>query len=253
MAGKWLTGGFLPPLARSNSVPKEQQQLNLSAPPPTPPKLPQTSVYSRAHWFPLSGLAVSPETNKRLHTAVPTVSIYSSRRAASEGKGIQIKCESEQPLLPPDSSLGFSYVVGFTSPGAPLSELHSELSKTLASPQGAICHQTYYPPLCLLFCSQGPLSRKKPLSGREREGGLTGPVSGRKQPRWTTFSLINTITPQGRQHHSSFTDMETEAQRREFFNWDIYIYSGLHSVGNLNPFSVSFTKLLWPWSEHTGL
>lgn len=184
-----LTGGFLTPLVRSNSVPKEQWKLNLSAPPTTPPKLLKMNTCSGA---PLvsSGWPYSASGNQwrgstlqfpLFQFALP-VELHQRRKALKQNVNLS------SHLLPPDSSLGIIYV-GFTSPGpteqAPLWAVKDPCFSTRRSMSPALLCPTLLP-----FLLTGTFEQKKPLLGRGHGSrGLTGWVFGRRQSRWHTFPL----------------------------------------------------------------
>lgn len=119
--GKLLPGGFLRPLARCNSVPREQQNRRLStlpSPPCAPPKcsLKQTPTQG-PHWFLLGGLTEPPKTNEEASTSrFPLFQFTLPVERHQRGKALKLNVNLGSHFLPPDSSLGFSYV-GFTSSG----------------------------------------------------------------------------------------------------------------------------------------
>lgn len=151
-------------------------------------------------------------------------------------------------FLTPGSSLGSSSA-GFTS--TDLAAMRSILGRQrpLLPHKGALFHQTFYTPLPPPPNSSDGfylLAEKMPSSQRK---GKTGPTIGRESSHIDIHSdLIITVVPRGRQWHSTLTNMKTEVQRSELFNWDIN--SGLHSSIWMHSLSHPPGHLLRPWSEH---
>lgn len=147
-------------------------------------------------------------------------------------------------FLTPGSSLGSSSA-GFTSPDLAAMRSILRRQRPLLPHKGALFHQTFYtpPPLQRWLLSS---SRENAFSQRK---GKMGPTIGQESSHIDIHSdLIITVVPRGRQQHSTLTNMKTEVQRSELFNWDIN--SGLHSSIWMHSLSHPPGHLLRPWSEH---
>lgn len=235
VAGKELTRGFLKPLARSNSVPEERQKCPLSPLPTTLPKC--SSVQTPAHG-PIGSFWVAPQhlrkQMKRLpHLQFPLFPFTLPVEMHSKEK-ITIKCESGSWFLTPDSSFRFPSV-NVTSPGPAVVRPFWAVRDPCFSPKGAMCHWTCDTPTLAkvpryLSCGQVPCSREKVSFGEgERRRRLRGQCLRGDSHTGTHAHLIITVTPKrDKKITPHFTDPDTEAQRSEFFHWDIH--EGLRSV-----------------------
>lgn len=141
--GKQLAGGFLRPMARSNSVSKEEQKCRFSAPTALPRHSLTQTATPRPHRLLLRVLKVLPQTREASTSQFPWLRFTLPGDMHSNKKGIRFNGSPSSPLSSWDPSLAFPLWV--SHPTVVSSVLGCQ-GHSLA-PDGAMRHQTYYTPL----------------------------------------------------------------------------------------------------------